>query len=93
MNIILSVHNIFYSSVSILIGILLFAFGIYQFFKGNRKLLGIISIIHSLLFIGFGVYGYIIPKKYEVIIVLALLAFTITMIITLLLLFKKDDKR
>ena len=93
MNIILSVHNIFYSSVSILIGLILIAFGSYQFVKAKRRLLGVLSIIHAILLIGFGVYGFFIPKRYEVIVVLALLAFTITMIITLLLLFKKDDKR
>ena len=93
MNIILSIHNIFYSTISIIIGILLLVFAFYQIIKMKRRLIGILAIIHSILFIGFGFYGYFIPKKYEFIIVLALLAFTITMIISLLLFFKKENKR
>ena len=90
MNNILTVHNIFYSTASIIVGLLLLLFGFYQLIKMKRRLIGILAIIHSILFIGFGVYGYFISKKYEFIVILAMLAFAITMIICLLLFFKKD---
>ena len=76
--------NIFYNIVSISIGVILLVFGITQIIK-NKKAFGIISIVHSLLFIGVGVYGFFIPKDYEFIPVLAMLAFTVTMILSFLL--------
>ncbi|MCR5350778.1 MAG: hypothetical protein K6E20_07300, partial [Acholeplasmatales bacterium] len=78
---------------SIIIGIILLAFGIYQFFIGHKKLLGLISAFHSLLFLCIGIFGLVVPKKYDLVITLLMLAFTITMIISLMVLFKKENKK
>ena len=77
-------NNIFYNIVSIVVGIILIGFGIVQIIKKVRSI-GIISIIHGLLFIGSGIGGFFLPKNYEFISILAMLALAVTMILSLLL--------
>jgi len=79
-----SVANIFYNSASIIVGIILLVFGIIQIVKKNIAL-GIISVIHSLLFITVGILGFFLPEKYQFITILGMLAFAVTMILSLLL--------
>ncbi|MBQ9124170.1 MAG: hypothetical protein IJY14_00625 [Acholeplasmatales bacterium] len=87
----ISSNTIFYNIVSILIGLILIAHSISSL-KKNKKLFGILTIIHSLLFIGFGIGGFFLPKGYEVITILAMLAFCITMVLSILLFNKKEKK-
>ena len=79
-----SVANIFYNSASIIVGIILLVFGIIQMVKKNIAL-GIISVIHSLLFITVGILGFFLPDEYQFITILGMLAFAVTMILSLLL--------
>ncbi len=76
--------NIFYNIVSIAIGVILIVFGIVKIIKKPMSI-GIISIVHGLLFIGFGIYGFFIPKEYQFITILSMLAIAVTMILSLLL--------
>ncbi len=84
-------NNIFYCVASIIIGILLIIFAFLNK-KAKRVVFMIITLIHALLFIGFGIWGFFIPTQYESITILAILAFSITMIIFLLLFKRKDTK-
>jgi len=77
-------NNIFYNIISIVIGIILIVFGIIELIRHNKSM-GIISLIHGILFIGFGTYGFFVPKEYEFITVLSMLALAVTMIFALLL--------
>lgn len=76
--------NIFYNIVSIAIGVILIVFGIVKIIKKPMSI-GIISIVHGLLFVGFGIYGFFIPKEYQFITILSMLAIAVTMILSLLL--------
>ena len=76
--------NIFYNIVSIVIGIILIVFGIVELIR-KIKSIGIISLIHGPLFVGLGIAGFFIPKEYEFITILGMLALAVTMIFTLLL--------
>lgn len=82
--------NLFYNTVSIIIGIILILFAVFNL-KKSRVLLFILTLIHSGLFLLAGVGGFFMPKEYQYITILAMLAFCITMAITLLLI-KKDTK-
>ncbi len=76
--------NIFYNIVSIVVGVILIGFGGYKIVKKPLSL-GIISLVHGLLFVGAGIGGFLVPKDYSFITVLSMLALTITMILSLLL--------
>ena len=80
-------NSIFYNIFSIIVGILVIGFGIM---KHKQKLFVVIMIIlHGLAFLGFGIYGFFVPKEYEYITILAMLAFTITLAITLMTIYDK----
>lgn len=83
--------NVFYNIVSILIGIIVLVFAIIKIVKEKRILFPVICIIHSLLFIGFGVGGFFFPEKYDFIPILAILAFVITLIVFFLTIGKKKE--
>ena len=82
--------DIFYSILSILMGLILIIFAIIQLVKKNKKLFPIVVIIHGLLFLGFGILGFFVPEKYNFITILAIVAFGITLIISFLTIGKKD---
>ena len=82
--------DIFYSILSILMGLILIIFAIIQVVKKNKKLFPIVVIIHGLLFLGFGILGFFVPEKYNFITILAIVAFGITLIISFLTIGKKD---
>lgn len=77
-------NNIFYNVVSIVIGVILISFGIVQIVKHIIGV-GIISLIHGVLFLGVGISCFFLPEKYQFITILSMLALAITMILTLLL--------
>lgn len=88
-------ENIFYNIISILVGLILVYFGVSNI-KNSKKLFSVLTLIHALLFLGFGITGFFLPKEYQYITVLSMLAFCITMGITILVLkkplYKKEDK-
>ena len=87
---------IFYNIASISIGLLLIYFGIFSIVKKQKKLFGILTLVNSLFFIGFGIFGFFLPKEYEsysVIVILAMLAFSIIEILFFVLLYKKEEKK
>ena len=94
MNIFLDVvwSDIFYNILSILIGIVVMTFAVIKIIKEKRLLFPIVCIIHSLLFIGFGIAGFFFPEPYNVIPILAILAFTITLIVSFLTIGKKKEQ-
>ena len=55
--------DIFYSILSILMGLILIIFAIIQLVKKNKKLFPIVVIIHGLLFLGFGILGFFVQKN------------------------------
>jgi hypothetical protein len=87
---------IFYNILSITIGTILIYFGIATILKKKKLLFGILTLIHAVLFIGFGIFGFLLPeeyKNYSFIVILAMLAFSLTEIICFLLLYKKEEKK
>lgn len=82
--------NLFYNIASIVIGVFLLIFSIMTIYKKKLKLFGILGIIHSALFVFFGIWGFFLPKDYMFITVLGMLALCITMTIVILLLYKKE---
>ena len=82
--------DVFYSILSIIMGLILIIFAIIQLVKKNKKLFPIVVIIHGLLFLGFGILGFFVPEKYNFITILAIVAFGITLIISFLTIGKKD---
>lgn len=80
--------NLFYNIMSIIIGVILIFFSISNL-KKSRVLLFAISLLHAGLFLLAGIGGFFMPKEYQYITILAMLALCITMGITLLLV-KKD---
>lgn len=87
---------IFYNILSMTVGAILIYFGIVSIIKKNKLLFGILTLVHSALFIGFGIFGFLLPeeyKDYSFIVILAMLAFTITEIICFLLLYKKEETK
>ncbi len=87
--------NAFYNIFGIVLGLMLLYFGIVKLIKEKTKLFSILTIIHSGLFIFFGIFGFFLPKEYEFLTILALLAFSITMAIIMLTLYKgkKTNKK
>jgi Ca2+/Na+ antiporter len=85
--------NVFYNIVSILIGIIILVFSIITYVKKKKLLFLILSVIHSVLFVGFGILGFILMgTEYEYITILSMLAFCITYLIVLLVVYKKEPK-
>ena len=82
-------NALFYNIVSIILGVLVIGFGIMKI-KKQPLLLIIISIIHGLGFLGFGIGGFFVPEKYEFITILGMLALTITLLIALLTIYDKS---
>jgi len=83
--------NIFYNIVSIVVGTILLAFFSYQIYKNKKLAFGILGIVFGILFIGLGVFGFFLPKDYEFITVLGMLALTVIMILILLLSKKEKE--
>ena len=84
---------IFYNICSITIGLLLIYFGIFSIVKMKKVLFAILTFVHALLFIGFGIFGFCLPKEFEeysFIVILAMLAFSITEILCFILLGKTE---
>ncbi len=87
---------IFYNILSIVIGTILIYFGIFSIVKKKKLLFGILTLIHAVLFVGFGIFGFLLPeeyKDYSFIVILAMLAFTLTEIICFVLLYKKEETK
>lgn len=84
--------NIFYNSVSIIVGLILISYFVFSIVKKHILGFSIIGIVFGALFLGLGVFGFFLPKEYEVITVLGMLALCIVMIILLLLLKNKDKE-
>ncbi len=83
--------NLFYNIASVLIGILLIFFGVMTLMKKKKIAFSVLTFIHAALFIGFGILGFtLMGTEYEVITILAMLAFTITFLIVMLTLYKKE---
>jgi len=86
--------NYFYDVCSIVIGLILIAFGIFTLIKKKKILFCVLTFVHAALFIGFGILGFfLIGTEYEPMTILAMLAFSITYIICILVLYKKEDKK
>ena len=84
--------NIFYNIVSILIGLIVLSFGIIKIIKEKKLLFSIICIVHSILFIAFGILAFFVPEEYSFIPILAILAFVITLIVFFLTVGKKEKE-
>ena len=87
---------IFYNILSIVIGPILIYFGIFSIVKKKKLLFGILTLIHAVLFVGFGIFGFLLPeeyKDYSFIVILAMLAVTLTEIICFVLLYKKEETK
>ena len=85
--------NLFYNIASIIVGLLLIAFGIFTLLKKKKVLFCILTFIHSALFIGFGIFGFFLANTdYEMMSILSMLAFTITYLLVMLTLYKKEPK-
>ena len=56
-------NNIFYNIVSIVVGVILIVFGILQIVKKKKLAIGIVAIVHSVLFIFLGKGKLIIIKN------------------------------
>ncbi len=87
--------NWLYDVLSIIIGIIIFIFSFFTYKNKNKLAFFIVSIIHSILFIGFGILGFFLSNgPYDGIMpILAMLAFSITYIIFILTLYKKEPKK
>lgn len=84
-------NNIFYNIVSIVVGVILIVFGIIQIVKKKKLAIGIVSLVHSLLFVFLGIICFFLPEEYQFITILGMLAITITMILSLLLINIKNS--
>lgn len=84
-------NNVFYNIASILIGLGLIFYGVTNL-KKSKRLLGILTFVHSGLFLFFGIFGFFLPEEYESISVLAMLAFCITMVLCIVILSKSEKK-
>lgn len=82
--------NIFYNIFSIIIGIVLILFFVFNLRK-NKLYMSIVSIVHGIVFIIAGISGFFIPKEYGYITILWMLALCITMAISIVL-NKNGDK-
>ena len=85
---------IFYNIASITVGLILIYLGIICIIKKDKKPFGITTLVNSVFFIGFGIFGFFLYGDLEVysfIVILAMLAFSIFEILLFLLLYKKED--
>lgn len=85
---------IFYNIVSLVLGLILAYYAITTIVKRNKKLFGILSLVIAVLFEGFGVFGFCLPKEYEeysIIVILGMLVCAIFEIILFLTLNKKEE--
>ena len=78
-------NNIFYNSACILMGTLLIIYPVYRLVKHLFDKKDLIMLLFSIPYLFLGIYGFFIPKEYEFIPVLAMLAFAVTMILSFLL--------
>lgn len=85
-------NNIFYNIASILIGLVFIPYIILNV-KKNKIYQTVVYSILSVLFLFFGIYGFFLPKEYEYISILAMLAFSILGILFYLLTNKKDKNK
>lgn len=85
-------NNIFYNIASILIGLIFIPYIILNV-KKNKIYQTVVYSILSVLFLFFGIYGFFLPKEYEYISILSMLAFSILGILFYLLTNKKDKNK
>ena len=85
---------LFYSIASVVISIILVAFGVVTLKTKRKILFSVLTFIHAALILGFGILGFfILGTEYEPIPLLSLLAFSLTYIICILVLYKKEPKK
>ena len=83
----------FYSIIGIIIGVILIAFGIVTLVLKKKILFSVLTFIHAALIMGFAILGFfLIDTEYEPMPILSLLAFSLTYIIVILTLYKKEPK-
>ena len=86
--------NLFYNIASIVVGLILIAFGIFTLIRKKKVLFCVLTFIHSALYIGFGILGFtLMNTEYEFMTILSMLAFTITYLLVLLTLYKREPKK
>ena len=85
-------NNIFYNIASILIGLVFIPYIILNV-KKNKIYQTVVYSILSVLLVFFGIYGFFLPKEYEYISILAMLAFSILGILFYLLTNKKEKNK
>lgn len=85
-------NNIFYNIASILIGLIFIPYIILNV-KKNKIYQTVVYSILSVLFLFFGIYGFFLPKEYEYISILSMLAFSILGILFYLLTNKKEKNK
>lgn len=85
-------NNIFYNIASILIGLVFIPYIILNV-KKNKIYQTVVYSILSVLFLFFGIYGFFLPKEYEYISILSMLAFSILGILFYLLTNKKEKNK
>ena len=81
---------IFYNITAIVVGLLLIYYGIYSLTKKNKKVFGILTLVISFFYIGFGIWGFFL-NEYQFIVILGFVAFTLIEIIFFLLFNKKEN--
>lgn len=84
---------LFYNIASILLGLLLIYYAIVTIVKNKKTLFGSLSLGVAALFIGFGIFGFVLPEEYgnySFIVVLGMLLCTIIEILLFLTLNKKE---
>ena len=80
--------NIFYNVSSLLLGIMIFFYGVMSYTKGKNVLILSLAILHSILLIASGIVGFIIPEDYSYIIIICMFTFTLSYILVLIFLDK-----
>ncbi len=86
--------NLFYNIASVLVALLLIGFGIMTLIRKKKIAFCVLTFVHGALFLGFGILGFFLMNtEYEVMTILAMLAFTITYLIVLLTLYKKEPSK
>lgn len=74
--------NIFYNVVSFIVGALVIFYTIFNF-KEIKLIFKSLLIVYSVMFIGLGIAGFIVPEKYSVFIIIGFLVFAIASVATL----------
>ena len=84
---------LFYSIASVIISIILIAFGVVTLKTKKKILFSVLTFIHAAFILGFGILGFfLLGTEYEPIPLLSLLAFSLTYIIIILVLYMKEPK-